>query len=111
MVASISMPKGRVAPIDTLKLVGFVFGKEPDVSAHDLHLVDKFRVNLCLLFHLREAGIKDERLFRLFCIYIRSIMEYCAPVYHSMMNGGQAETLERLQRQAARICFWRTRWW
>ena len=67
--------------------------------------MDKFRMKIWLLFHLREAGIKDDRPFRLFCVYIRSVMEYCSPVYHSMLNRWQTETLERLQRHAARICF------
>ena len=88
-----------------MKLVGFVFGRDPDVSAHVAHLIDKFRVKVWLLFRLREAGIKEDRLFRLYCAYIRSILEYCSPVYHPMLNKGQAETLERLQRHAARICY------
>ena len=103
--ASINTREGQVNSVETMKLVGFVFGKDPDVSAHVEHLVCKFRVKVWLLFHLREAGIKEERLFRLFCVYIRSTFEYCAPVYHSLLNRGQAETLERLQRHAARICF------
>ena len=104
-VAQIDTPDGPVSAVDTMRLVGFVFGKDSDVSAHVAHLVDKFRVKVWLLFHLREAGIKEDRLFRMYCAYIRSILEYCSPVYHPMLNRGQAETLEQLQRHAARICY------
>ena len=82
-----------------------MFRDSPDVSAHVEMLVEKFRVKIWLLYHLREAGIKEEKLFGMYCVFIRSVLEYCAPVYHSMLNRGQAETLERLQRHAGRICF------
>ena len=104
-VASVPTPEGAVHSVDSLKLVGFMFGSSPDVSAHVGMLVDKFRVKVWLLYHLREAGIKNGRLFQLYCVYVRSILEYCSPVYHSMLTRGQAESLERLQRHAGRICF------
>lgn len=102
---SLGTEEGQVAAVESLKLVGFVFGSSPDVSAHMGYLQSKFRAKVWLLYHLREAGIKGERLFRMFCIYIRSVLEYCSPVYHSMMSIGQAEQLESLQRHAARVCF------
>ena len=104
-VARIHTPEGPVDSVSMLKLVGFVFGSDPNVSAHINHLVEKFRIKIWLLYHLKEAGIKEDRLFKLYCVYIRSILEYCSPVYHSLLTGGQAETLERLQRHAARICY------
>ena len=104
-VACVPTPEGAVHTVDKLKLFGFMFGSSPDVSSHVRRLVDKFRVKVWLLFHLREAGIKEGRLFQLYCVYVRSVLEYCSPVYHSMLTRGQAESLERLQRHAGRICF------
>ena len=104
-VARVLTPEGAVNSVDTMKLVGFVFGSKPTAAAHVEHLLEKFRVKVWLLFHLKEAGIKEDRLFRLYCVYIRSILEYCSPVYHSLLTAGQAETLERLQRHAARVCY------
>ena len=104
-MARVFTPDGPVDLVGTLKLVGFVFGNEPNAAAQIGHLLEKFRVKVWLLFHLRGAGIKEERLFMLYCVYIRSMLEYCSPVYHSILMAGQAETLERLQRHAARVCF------
>ena len=58
-----------------------------------------------LLFHLHEAGIKGVNLFRLYCVYIRSRIEYLSAAYHSILLAGQAEALERLHRYAVRVCF------
>ena len=104
-VASVPTPEEPVHSVDKFKLVGFMFGSSPDATAHVEMLVDRFRVKVWLLYHLREAGIKDVKLFQLYCVYIRSILEYCSPVYHSLLSGGQSETLERLQRHTGRICF------
>lgn len=57
-----------------------------------------------MLYHLREAGIRGRNLYRLYCCYIRSILEYCSPVYHSLLSGGQSEILEKMNRLAVRIC-------
>ena len=58
-----------------------------------------------MLYHLRRAGFKDGQLFRLYCCYIRTIIEYCAVVYHSLLKKGEEEDLERLHRHAVRVCY------
>ena len=94
-----------IQAVGTLKLVGFTFGEDPGAGAHVMELRKKFRRRVWMLQHLRQAGIRGRTLFRLYCSYIRSVLEYCSPVFHSILNQGQAEALERLHRQAVRICF------
>ena len=91
--------------IDQLKLVGFHFGSDPGVGTHIREIHAKFKRRIWMLFHLKKAGIEGVNLYRLYCCYIRSVIEYCSPVYHPMLNGGQVLTLERIQRAALRICF------
>ena len=94
-----------IASGETLKLVGFTFGSEPSAGAHVVAIREDFRKKVWLLFHWREAGIKDVLLYRLYCCYIRSRIEYMSAAYHSMLHKGQAEALEKLHRYALRICF------
>ena len=75
------------------------------LTLHTNEIAAKFRKKVWMLYHLREAGIKGMRLFKLYCCYVRSIIEYCSPVYHSLLSAGKTARLERLQRQAIRICF------
>ena len=103
--AVIDTKDGPVQSVDTLKLVGFVFGSTPDAAAHVDHIAEKFRIRVWLLHHLRESGIKEEKLFKLYNVYIRSVIEYCSPIYHPLLNRGQANRLEGLQRHAGRVCF------
>lgn len=55
--------------------------------------------------NLRRAGFRDGQLYRLYCCYVRTIIEYCSVVYHPLLNKGQEEDLERIHRQAIRVCF------
>ena len=58
-----------------------------------------------MLYHLRESGFRGDVLFKLYACYIRSILEYCSPVYHSLLTVGQGEQLEKLHRHAIRVCY------
>ena len=91
--------------VKRLKLVGFYFGCNHGVGTHIRKVHAKFKRRNWMLFHLRRAGIKGMSLFRLYCCYIRSFIEYCSPVYHSLLNVGQTALLEKMQRAAVRICF------
>ena len=88
-----------------LKLVGFTFCEKPDASAHVEQIKEKFRLRIWMLYHLRRAGFKGRQLYRLYCCYIRTVVEYCSVVYHSLLTAGQSEDLERTHRQAVRVCY------
>ena len=105
MKATISAGTELIQSVDKLKLVGFTFGAEPGGGQHVRAVEDKVRRKVWMLYKLRSAGIKGALLYRLYCCYLRSVIEYCSAVYHAMLNKEQAWDLERLQRLAVRICF------
>ena len=103
--AAIAHGDDVIRSVDKLKLVGFTFGTRADVAEHIEELKKKFRIRIWMLYHLREAGIKGKPLYRLYCCYIRSVMEYCSPVYHAIINGGQSADLEHMHRLAITVCY------
>ena len=90
---------------DRMKLVGFTFGPSPSAAYHVEAIREEYRRKVWMLFHLHESGIRGQKLFKLYCCYIWSRIEYLSPAYHSMLLAGQAEALERLHRYAVRVCF------
>ena len=90
---------------DTMKLLGFMLGTAPGVSAHVAHLLAKFRGKFWSLIHLRQAGIKGPRLFKIYCSTVRPVLESNSVVFHSMLTASQAERLEKLQKLVCRLCF------
>ena len=97
--------ESNIQSIDSLRLVGFNFGSSPDVGAHVESICEQYKRKKWLLYHLRDAGFKDDQLFRMYCCYVRSMIEYCSPVYHSLLSKTQEQQLERLQRHAVRVCY------
>ena len=90
---------------ESLKLLGFVFGREPGVAQHVIEIKRKFRARFWSLIHLRRAGFKGWQLFKLYMVFVRSVIEYCSVIYHPMLTKGQSEEIERLQRQVVKPCF------
>ena len=104
--ASISTWGGEsVSSIDSHKLVGFTFGNKPGAAAHLVYIGDRFRRRIWMIFHLRKAGFRGRTLYRLYCVYLRSIVEYCSVAYHGMLTTEQELELERLHRLAIKVCF------
>ena len=105
VTAVIDAEPDAIKSVGKLKLVGFTFGEDPGAGAHVAAVTEKFKRKVWMLYKLRGAGFKGVPLFKLYCCYLRSIVEYCSVVYHPMLTRGQAWDLERLQRLAVRICF------
>ena len=103
--ASVDTGEIPIQSVNTLKLVGFTFGSTPGVGEHVVSVESKMKRKIWMLYKLREAGFKGMQLYKLYCCYLRSIIEYCSVVYHSLLTRGQSWDLERLQRLALRICF------
>lgn len=88
-----------------MRLVGFIFGDTPGVGRHVEQIRSRFSSKVWMLYHLQKAGFRDGQLYRLYCCYVRTIIEYCSVVYHPLLNRGQEEDLERLHRHDIRVCF------
>ena len=79
---------GSVSSVDEMKLVGFTVGSSPGAGARVVALEEKCKRKKRMLYHLRDAGFRGPQLFKLYCCYVRSVFEYCSPVYHTMLTQG-----------------------
>ena len=91
--------------VETLKLVGFTFGSKTGASAHLEVLQDKIRRRMWMLYKLRDAGLKGRVLYRLYCCYLRTVIEYCSVVYHPMLTLEQENELECMHNVSIKVCF------
>ena len=55
------------------------------------------------LLSLKRAGATLSDLVKAYCTFVRPVLEYAAPVWHSSLSSHQSEQLERVQRQTLRI--------
>ena len=56
----------RIDCDDNLKVLGFNFGKQPDVQEHMKITQKKFKTRLWTLFHLKKAGFKPHELVKVY---------------------------------------------
>ena len=104
-ICHINTADGKISSTDELKLLGFTFNSHPNANRHVELLIERFHSKLWTLRFLKRSGLDEERLLGVYNSAIRSTVEYCSVVYHSMIPGYLAEELESIQRRALRIIY------
>ena len=56
-----------------------------------------------MLSKLKYAGIKSDDLITIYKLFIRSVAEYCSPVYHTSLTKQQAKKIEMIQSTSLKI--------
>ena len=88
-----------------LKILGFRFDSRPNANKHVEELIERFHQKLWTLRFLKRSGIKADDLLALYYCSVRSAVEYCSVIYHSLIPTTLATKLETIQRQALRIIY------
>ena len=100
--SSIKVGPDTIESKDHMKLLGFMVGNN-GMADQINYIKTRFRRKFWSLIHLRRAGISGDRLYKLYTIMIRPVIEANAIVYHSMLT--RAHELEKLQKRAIRVCY------
>ena len=95
----------RLGSGKTMKILGFHMDSRPSVHAHVRALGARMREKYWVLRHLGRAGFTQEELARVYCTVVRPVLDYCAVVYHPMLNDEQDQAVERLQAQALKCIY------
>ena len=88
-----------------MKILGFNFSSDPDMSAQVRAIKAKFRSRTWILRHLQHRGFSSSDLVRVYRSVILPVHDYCSCVYNSSLTLTQASALERLQAQALKSIF------
>jgi hypothetical protein len=90
---------------ENVRILGFIFSQSPTVHAHVEQIIKKTRRRYWVLRHLKNCGFDERELVLVYQSLVRSVIEYCSNVYHSMLTLDQSKALERLQFQALKCIF------
>jgi hypothetical protein len=88
-----------------IKILGFTFERRPTVAAHISETIKKARQRYWVLRHLQNHGFNNQELVLVYKSLIRSVLEYCGVVYHSMLTEEMSGLLERVQYQALKCVY------
>ena len=90
---------------ENLKILGFWFGRNPNVNVHVQKLLDKFRGRLWSLRHLKKSGMLPSDLLFVYMTILRPVLDFAVPSYHPMLTLAQSAHLESLQKRALKIIY------
>ena len=88
-----------------LKVLGFHMDSRPSVHAHVNALKIRMRDTVWILRHLKIAGFSEQELATVYRTVIRLVLDYCAVIYHPMLNDEQDQMVERMQVQALKCIY------
>ena len=68
-------------------------------------MIKKASKRLFILVNYKRNGVPTQNLRSVYMSTIRSVLEYTSNVYHSQINKGQINMLERLQKRCLKILY------
>ena len=89
--------------VQSHKVFGLVIQSNLKWNEHIESIVTKACKRLYIIRILRRNGVPAEDLKEIYFSLIRSVLEYCCPVWHVALPLYLAEKLERVQKRAFRI--------
>ena len=101
----IRMGDGQRTSADTLKIVGYTFGRRPGPAEHLKQLRRSYGARAWTIRHLKKMNLPADLLVRIYCSLIRPIFDYASPAYHTTLTDQQSESLERLQRATLKTIY------
>ena len=93
----------NVEVIDSTRLLGTIITSDLTWDANVAEIVKKSNSRMELLRKLGGFGVPDEDMKTIYLLFVRSLLEQSATVWHSSLTQENEEDLERVQKSALKI--------
>ena len=93
----------NIEVISQTKLLGTIFTDDLKWDANTANIVRKANISMELLRHVSSFGAPIEDLKQIYMVFIRSLLEQSAVVWHSSLSEENKDDLERVQKSAFKI--------
>ena len=85
------------------KLLGFWLTGDLKTDKHVKHILRIAYGRLWSISRLKSAGVSNDDIFYFYTMKIRSVLEYAAPVFSSMLTTQNKSDIERIQKIVLKI--------
>ncbi len=89
--------------VHTIKLLGVYLTSDLMWTKHVTHICSKASERLYALRLLKRNGVQSSNLRRVFCSFIRPVLEYACPVWHSSLPNSLSDQIEHIQKRTLKI--------
>ena len=89
--------------ISVTKLLGVWISEDMSWSRNCQEICKSAYSRLSLITKLKYVGVSMEDLLDIYILFIRSVTEYCAVVFHSSLTQQESDKLEKIQKTCIKI--------
>ena len=94
-----------VQRVSTFKLLGVVFNTDLTWNDHVDYILTKTSKRVHCITQLVHSGVDPKHIVTIYCSIVRSVLEYCCPVWHPGLTTLQSKNIERVQIRCLKIIF------
>ena len=91
--------------IESYKLLGLTIQNNMKWDLHIEEIVTKASKRIHILRVLRRSGVSHSHLLRVYFALIRSLLEYCCPVWHLSLPVKLSDKFKRVHKRSMRIIY------
>ena len=85
------------------KILGLWISEDLTWSKNCQEICQKSYSRLSMITKLKYVGVTTEDLLDIYILFIRSLTEYCAVVFHSSLTQQQSDKLEKIQKTCLKV--------
>ena len=89
--------------VEEYKLLGVMITSDLKWDTNTEHITKKAFSRLWMIRRLKNLGLKTESLLQIYKTQVRSLLEYGAVTWHSMLTDDNSKSIERVQKSALSI--------
>ena len=93
----------QLEEVSETKLLGLIVRNDLKWHSNTDFVVKKAYKRMLILHNLFQFDLPSEEMIEIYILYIRSVVENCAVVWHSSLTVGEELDIERIQKCALRI--------
>ena len=100
---SLSIASVQLPIVSRVKLLGITLQSNLKWDGHVTDIITRANRKLFMIRKLKTAGLTKEELVIVYKGYVRPVMEYATPAWHSSLTIAQSNQLELIQKRICRI--------
>ena len=101
----ITIADDGIERVEEAKILGVIIREDLKWNSHVEYMLKKANKRLYLLTLCRRAGLKQSDMLCIYTSLIRSIVEYCAVVWHSNLPKYLSDAVEKVQKRALHVIY------
>merc|ERR1711954_466602 len=99
----LSIHRNTIERVKVSKLLGIWISEDLSWGKNCQEICKKAFSRLSMITKLKYVGVKIEDLLDIYILFIRSVTEYCAVVFHSSLTKEQSDKIEKIQKTSLKI--------